>query len=315
MKLSELCRHIELDYAGEDREISAIQTLDEATENELSFVEQDRYLECLATTKAAAVLVRPQHADQVPPGTVALVTREPYLMMAKASALFARPLIKTDGKEAVIGEGSRVLGSAYIGRDTVIGKNCLILPGAYIGDDVMIGDDVVIHPNAAIYNRSQIGSRCVIHAGTVIGCDGFGYAHTREGTHVKIQHFGRVVIEDDVEIAGNTVIDRAVFGTTLIKKGTKIDNLVHIAHNVEIGEHSLLTAQVGFAGSAKTGRNFVAGGQAGIAGHLKIADFVTIAAKSGVTKSIEKGGTYAGFPHMEHRLWLRLQAKIQQLLK
>lgn len=315
MQLRDLTQRIGLEYSGADREISGIQTLETANPQELSFVEHERYLVCLEQARAAAVFVRAEHADRVPKDTIALITQEPYLMMAKASEFFAPVLVKPEGKAPVIAEGSQVLGHAHIGKDSVIGKNCLIMPGAFIGDDVTIGDDVIVHPNATIYNRTRIGNRVTVHAGTVIGCDGFGYAHTREGTHVKIHHFGQVVVEDDVEIAGNTVIDRAVFGTTRIKKGTKIDNLVHIAHNVEIGEHSLLTAQVGFAGSAKTGRNFVAGGQAGIAGHLSVGDFVTVAAKSGVTKSVEKAGTYAGFPLMEHRLWLRLQAKIQQLLK
>jgi UDP-3-O-[3-hydroxymyristoyl] glucosamine N-acyltransferase len=312
MKLSKLCEAIGLSYRGEDCEIAAIAPPDEAGANDLSFIEQDRYLPSLKKSRAAAVLVRSHHADQVPAGVRALVVDNPYLMMARASALFTPPACT---QAPQIGPDCTIDHRATIANGSTLGAGCRVMAGAVIGEGVSIGQDVVIYPNVVIYDGAEIGDRVRIHAGSVIGSDGFGYAHTPEGEHIKIHHFGRVVIESDVEIGANAAIDRAVFGQTRIKKGTKVDNLVHIAHNVEIGEHSLLAAQVGFAGSAKTGRNFTIGGQSGVSGHLKVGDFTTVAARSGVTKSVEGGKTYAGFPLMEHRLWLRLQARIAKLVK
>jgi len=190
------------------------------------------------------------------------------------------------------------------------------MAGVYIGSNVVVGDNTILYPNVTVYRDCQIGKNCIIHAGSVIGADGFGYSHTREGEHIKICQNGKVIIEDDVEIGSNTSIDRAVFNATLIKKGTKIDNLVHIAHNCEIGEFSIVAGQTGFAGSVKCARNTVFGSQSGIAGHLEIAPFNTFAARSGVTKSIKaSGGTYSGFPILEHKEWRKLQVKIRQLLK
>ena len=189
------------------------------------------------------------------------------------------------------------------------------MAGAYIGDDVSIGDNVIIYPNVSIYHHCHIGSNCIIHSGTVIGSDGFGFAHTKMGEHVKIYQNGNVVVEDDVEIGANCTIDRAVFGSTIIKKGAKLDNLIQIAHNCEIGEYSILTAQVGLAGSTILGRNVVMGGQSASAGHLKIGNFAQIAGMSGVTKSIDGGKVYGGFPAIEQKEWLRNQAKLNLLLK
>jgi UDP-3-O-[3-hydroxymyristoyl] glucosamine N-acyltransferase len=155
----------------------------------------------------------------------------------------------------------------------------------------------------------------MIHSGSAVGSDGFGYAHTKTGEHVKLYQNGNVVIEDDVEIGANTTIDCAVFGSTVIKRGTKIDNLVQIGHNCIVGEHTIMVSQSGIAGSTTLGRNVVMGGQAAAAGHLSIASFTTLAARSGVTKSIIKGGIYSGFPLMEHKLWLKLQAKLAKIVQ
>ncbi len=313
MKLSQLCEAIGLVYEGQECEIEAIAPLPDAKPHHLSFVEHDRYLKDLPGTQAAAVLIRKQHADALPAGSQALICDSPYLMMARASALFAHPApLETP---PIIEPDCTIHPNAAIANGSTLGAGCCVMAGVAIGQGVRIGQGVTLHPNVVIYDGAEIGDRVTIHAGSVIGSDGFGYAHTPEGAHVKIHHFGRVIIGSDVEIGANATIDRAVFGQTRIKAGTKIDNLVHIAHNVEIGEHSLLAAQVGFAGSAKTGRNFTIGGQSGVSGHLEVGDFATVAARSGVSKSIEGHKTYAGFPLMEHRLWLRLQARISKLLK
>ena len=167
-----------------------------------------------------------------------------------------------------------------------------------------------------LYRDCTIGSESIIHAGTVIGSDGFGFASNRLGEHKKIYHIGNVVIEDNVEIGANTTIDRAVFGTTLIKKGSRLDNLIQVGHNCEIGEGSVFAAQSGLAGSSIIGRNNVFGAQSGVAGHLEVAPFNTFAARSGVTKSIkESGKTFAGFPLMNHRVWLKIQVKLARLIK
>ena len=314
--LDRIARECGIAYEGGARSIRGINTLKEATSEEIGFLDNPKYVADLKTTKAAAVFVSPKMADQVPEGTVALVDEEPYLKMALATKLFAPALIDADAPEAVIGEGSYVAESATVARGAVVGKNCTIMPGVYVGARAVIGDDTILHANVVVYHDCRVGSRCIIHSGAVIGTDGFGFAHTKLGEHVKIYQNGNVVLEDDIEIGGNVAIDRAVFGTTLLKKGVKIDNLVHIGHNCIIGEHSILVGQVGVSGSTVLGRNVVMGGQSATAGHLEIAPFTTLAARSGVTKDIkEPGKTFAGFPLMGHREWLKLQGKLARLLK
>ncbi len=315
MRLSELASAIGVAFGGEDREIEGIGTLAGARANQLSFLENPKYLGDLAKTEAAAVLVSPKYADLVPAGSVALVDEEPYLKLALASAFFAPEPMRKEGREPIIGEGSVVAQSVAFGKDVVVGRGVTIMPGCYIGDDVTIGDDTLIHPNVTIYHGCSIGARCIVHSGTVIGSDGYGFAHTKEGKHVKLHQLGGVVVEDDVEIGANCAIDRGTIESTVIKEGAKLDNLVHVAHNCEIGEHSLITGQVGLSGSTKLGRNVVMGGQSGTAGHLEIGPFATVAARGGVTKSIAGGKVYAGFPLMEHKRWLRLHAMLSRLLE
>jgi UDP-3-O-[3-hydroxymyristoyl] glucosamine N-acyltransferase len=187
--------------------------------------------------------------------------------------------------------------------------------GSYIGHNVVIGKNTIIHPNVTIYDNTIIGDNVIIHSGTILGSDGFGYVQDEKNTHIKIYHTGNLVIEDSVEIGANCSFDRAVFGTTTIKKGTKIDNLVHIAHNVKIGEHCAIAGQTGFAGSAEVGSYCMLGAQSGVSGHLKIGDGAIIAARGGVTKSIDGKKVYAGFPLFEHRKWLKIQAKVSRLIK
>jgi UDP-3-O-[3-hydroxymyristoyl] glucosamine N-acyltransferase len=314
--LTEIAELIGVDYDGTQVMITAMNTLKEAGADELSFVSSAKYARDLSSTGAAAVIVSKEDEKNVPEQTVALVVDEPYLMMAKVSRLFAKPIEEKGAPAPVIGENTRISEKATLENGAVIGKNCRILPGVYIGANVTIGDNTVVYPNAAIYRDTVIGNDCIIHAGTVIGSDGFGFAHTKTGEHVKIYQNGNVVIEDDVEIGSSCTIDSAAFGSTLIKTGSKIDNLVQIGHNCIIGEYSIIVSQVGISGSTTLGRNVVMGGQSATAGHLEIAPFTTLAARSGVTKSIKEGGkTYSGFPLMEHRLWLKLQGKLAQLLK
>ncbi len=315
MKLSSLCEALALPILeGGDREIVGINTLKDASKNEISFFENPKYLKELANTRAAAVLLKDEYAEALPGGVAALVSENPYLSMAYASRFFQKPL-KRQAPAPRIAEDAVIGAHVHIGNGSVVGSGTVILDGAVIGEEVTIGEGCILHPNVVLYNDTVVGDRCILHAGCVVGSDGFGYAHTSDGQHVKIHHNGRVVLEADVEIGANSTIDRAVFGETRIREGTKIDNLVQIGHNCDIGAHSIIVSQTGISGSTVLGRNVVMGGQSATAGHLKIGDFATIAARGGVTKSIEGGKTYSGFPLMEHKLWLKLQAKIQKLLK
>jgi len=316
MLLSEICKILTLDFKGEDKEIISLNTLDDAKNNEMSFIDNPKYLSSLKTTKAYAVLVDKKYQDNIPSSTIALFTDEPYLKLAYASKIFASKVLEDSGVYPEVDKSAKISPTAYVGEGAKIGANVQLLPNAFIGDYVEIKENTIVYPSVSIYRNTKIGKNCIIHAGSVIGSDGFGFAHTKTGEHIKIYQNGNVEIGDNVEIGGNCTIDRAVFGSTIIKNGCKIDNLVHIGHNCTIGEHSILVGQSGLAGSSTFGRNFVLGAQSGVSGHLNIAPFTTVAAKSALTKSIkESGKTFAGFPSFEHRKWLRLQAKIAKLLK
>jgi UDP-3-O-[3-hydroxymyristoyl] glucosamine N-acyltransferase len=312
--LSQITENINLDFTGTDIEIDGIHTLSEATPTQLSFFTDSKYAPQLATTKAAAVLIDAKHAPLLPSTTIALITDEAYLKLALASKFFAYKII-TKGGHPAMGEGCDIDKRVRFGNNVTLGDNVTVMAGCYVGDNVTVGTGTLLHPNVTLYHHTQIGSECIIHSGTVIGCDGYGFAHTKLGEHIKIYQNGNAVVEDDVEIGANCTVDRAVFGTTYIRKGTKLDNLIQIAHNCDVGEHSLFASQSGLAGSTTLGRNVIMGGQSAASGHIKIGDFATIAARSGVTKSLEGGKTYAGFPAIDHKQWLRLQAKIAGLIK
>jgi len=316
MTLKEIASIIGADFNSTDIEITGMNTLKDATSSEVSFVSNSKYVKDIQNSKAAAVIIAGTLVEHLPSSSVPLVVENSYMSMALLSKYFA-PLIEDDNlPPAEIGEGSRVSSKAEIANGAKIGKNCTILAHVYIGAEAVIGDNTTIYPSVTIYRDCKVGSDCMIHANTVIGADGFGFATSALGEHRKIYQNGNVVVEDDVEIGSNVSIDRAVFGSTLIKKGVRIDNLVQIGHNCEIGEYSVFVAQSGSAGSTKLGRNVVVGGQSAFAGHLEIAPFSTFAARSGITNSIkESGKTFAGFPLLDHRKWLKLQVKIAKLLK
>lgn len=297
-----------------DKQITGLNTLLDSNENELTFLENKKYIKDLQNTKAGAVFLTKDYASMVPKGTVALVCDEPYLNLAKASKLFAPNIVELEGKEPIIGENCTIMPNAYIGKDTTIGKNCTIMAGAFVGDNVNIGNNTVIYPNVVIYRDCVIGDDCIIHAGTVIGSDGFGFANTNDGKYIKIYQNGNVQIGNDVEIGSNCAIDRGAFKSTIIESGARLDNLVHIAHNCKIGHGCILTGQVGLAGSTKLNQYVVMAGQSAATGHLEIAPFTTISARGVVTKNItEPKKQWAGFPVLEHKKWLKQQAKISKL--
>jgi len=314
MKLSQICQEVNIEFTGQDIEIKGLHTLNEATSSQISFFSDKKHMDNLATTNAGAVFVSSSYANLLPSSTIALITDEAYLKLAETSKFFAHN-VSTTGEEPNIGSACHIDTKASFGKGVVLGDKVTVMAGAYIGDNVTVGSNTLIYPNVTLYHGSIIGENCIIHAGTVIGSDGYGFAHTKQGEHVKIYQNGNAIIEDDVEIGANCVIDRAVFGSTYIRKGSKLDNLIQIGHNCDVGEHSLMAGQSGMAGSTITGRNLIMGGQSACAGHINIGDFVTIAGKSGVTKSLEGGKTYAGFPAIDHKTWLRLQAKLAFLVK
>ena len=294
MKLSKIAEILNIELSGADAEITAINSLQNARQSELSYCDSDKNEKFLSATKAAAVLVKCGTA--APSGVRVLECENPHLAFAILSAHFAKPLIRS-GAPAKIAANAQIGQGVHIGVNSTIGENCVILSGAYIGDDV------------------HIGSGCVIHANAVIGSDGFGYAHTKTGEHVKIYHNGNVVLQDEVEIGACTTIDRAVFGSTIVKRGSKIDNLVQIGHNCELGQNCLIVSQVGLAGSTTLGRNVVMGGQSGSGGHVSVGDFAQIAARGGISKDLAGGKNYAGHPIMELSEWFKLQAKIVRFFR
>lgn len=315
MKLQKILDYLNISQNC-DIEISGLNGLKDATSNELSFLESSKYISSLKDTKAAAVFVNKEFEQDVPSGTIAIVCDEPYINLAKASKLFTQKLIESIGNDPIIGENTTIMPNVHLGKNVVIGKNCTIMSGSFIADCVTIGNNTIIYPNITIYRDCKIGDDCIIHSGTVIGSDGFGFAHTKDGKYIKIYQNGNVIIGNDVEIGANCTIDRAVFSSTIIEDGVRIDNLVHIAHNCKIGRGSILVTQVGLSGSTTLQPYVIMGGQSATSGHLEIAAFSTIAARGGVTKSIkEPKKTWASFPLIEHRDWLKLQGKISKLLK
>ncbi len=316
MDLRECAKIINAEFEGENFEVTKMNTLKDATSSEISFVANTKYVKDIQDSKAGAIIIHKEMREYVPSTAVALVVENPYWEMATLSKHFAPPIEDSSLGEPKIGEGSVVSPKAEIAKGAVIGKNCTIMAHVYVGANAVIGDNTILYPSVTIYRDCEVGSNCIIHANTTIGSDGFGFATNRLGEHRKIYQNGNVIVEDDVEIGSSSAVDRAVFGSTLIKYGVRIDNLVQVGHNCIIGEHSVLVAQAGIAGSTTMGRNVVMGGQSAAAGHLSIAPFSTMAARSGVTKSIQESGlTFAGFPLMEHKLWLKLQGKIARLIK
>jgi UDP-3-O-[3-hydroxymyristoyl] glucosamine N-acyltransferase len=293
-----------------DVKISGIGALEEASTGQLSFVTSPRYSGLALECNASALIVPTELKDL---DRTLLVCEQPYLALARAAQLFADPPALAEGihESAFVGEGAALatrvsVGAlAHIGCDCRIGKDTRIYGGAYLGNGVRIGEQCLIYPGVTILDGCRVGNRVTIHSGTVIGGDGFGYAQDEQGRHVKIPQTGIVCIDDDVEIGSNCAVDRATFGRTWIQRGTKIDNLVQIGHNVIVGEDSILISQVGVSGSTKIGKHVVLAGQVGIVGHIEIGDGVRIGAKSGVNRSVKAGLDVSGIPAIPHKEFLK----------
>lgn len=302
--------------------VNQLAKIEEATPGTLTFLANPKYEPYLYSTGASIVIINNDQALTEPVKTTLIRVENAYIAISILLEKYNTIKLNKSGIEqpsfihasASIGENVYVGAFAYIGPNVKIGNNSKIYPHAFIADDVAIGTDVTIFPGVKVYHDCRIGNHVTIHSGTVIGSDGFGFAPTTDGTYNKVSQIGNVVIEDDVEIGSNSTIDRATMGSTIIRKGAKLDNLLQVAHNVEIGANTVIAAQTGISGSTKIGDNCVIGGQAGFVGHISIAKGSQIQAKSGVGRSItEEGKKWAGAPAVSYSSNMRSQIVVNRL--
>jgi len=327
MNIQEVASLVRGEIVGDANvEIARVAKIEEAGAGDLTFVANPKYERFLATTKASAVLVSAQldtSRYRQRPTITFIRVRDPYvafLQVLKNISQIPDPFPTGVHATAVVDESARLgtnvaLGAhVVVGKHAVIGEKTRISHGCVIGDEAVVGGDCLFYPRVTVYHQCRVGSRVIIHSGAVIGSDGFGFAPQPDGTYEKIPQLGIAVVEDDVEIGANCTIDRATMGQTTIHRGVKLDNLVHIAHNVSVGDHTVIAAQTGISGSTKIGKNCMIAGQVGLVGHIEIADRTIIMAQSGVPKSIvEPGKTYFGYPAKEHGRALRIEAVLRSL--
>jgi UDP-3-O-[3-hydroxymyristoyl] glucosamine N-acyltransferase len=297
--------------------------IESAMPGEISFLANPKYEDFLYTTKASIIIVNESLVLKNKIGSTLI--RVPDAYAAFATLLTKYQEMKNENlvgiqspsfiaSTAKLGEQNYIAAFAYIGENVKTGNKVKIFPNAVIGENVSIGNNVTIHAGVIIYSDCILGNNVTIHSGSIIGSDGFGFAPNADGSYQKIPQLGNVIIEDDVEIGSNTTIDRATIGSTIIKKGVKIDNLIQIAHNVEIGENTVIAAQVGISGSTKIGKGVMMGGQSGTIGHIVIADGIKIAARTGITKEFKEAGiTLSGYPAREQSAFLRAQVAQKNL--
>ena len=295
-----------------DAIISNVRPIDEANDGDITFIAHKKYLAKLKTTKATAILAPPQTAAT---GKNLIIVADPYVAFGKLLALFYPLEHGASGvsPDAYIEDGANVspdatvFAGAFVSRGAKIKKGVVLYPGVYIGRNVSVGENSILYANVTVYYGCIIGKRVILHSGVVIGADGFGFAAPGL-SNTKIPQVGFVQIDDDVEIGANSTVDRAAMTKTWIQRNVKIDNLVQVAHNVVIGENSVITAQVGISGSTKLGKSVIVGGQTGMAGWLTIGDNVKIAARSGLHRDIESNQTVGGAPQLPYRQWLKMEA-------
>jgi len=301
--------------------VNTISKIEEGKTGSLSFLANSKYTKYIYETKASVVLVNKEFIAEKDISATLIKVEDAYKAFASLLEIYQQYKDNKIGiakssiveKTAKIGENLYVGANVYIGNHSEIGANCKIYPNTYIGDNVKIGEGTILFSGVNIYSESVLGKECTIHSGVVIGSDGFGFAPQNSAEFKKVPQIGNVIIEDRVEIGANTTIDRATMGSTIIRKGVKLDNLVQIAHNVEIGENTVMAALCGVSGSTKIGKNCMIGGQVGFAGHLTISDNVKIGAQSGVHKNLPQGAVVQGSPVVAYREWYRIASVLQKL--
>lgn len=306
-----------------EAEVFKLAKIEEGTEGSLTFLANPKYANFIYTTAASITIVNTDFVPESDLTTTLIKVEDAYKAFSKLLEYYNQVKLMKSGIEqpSVISEGVTYgehlyLGSfCYIGKNVTIGTNVKIYPNSFIGDNVTIGDNCIFFAGVRIYSESVIGNGCVIHSGTIIGSDGFGFAPQEDGTYSKVPQIGNVILEDNVEVGSCTTIDRATLGSTVIRKGVKLDNQIQIAHNVEIGENTVIAAQTGVAGSTKIGKNCIIGGQVGIAGHLKIGDNVKVQAQSGIGKNIKDGEVLQGSPSFNYSDWNKSYVHFRNLPK
>lgn len=300
---------LEGDVVGDpNAEVYKLSKIEEGTAGSLTFLANPKYTNFIYTTQATITIVNATFVPEQDITTTLIKVEDAYQSFSKLLEYYNQVKLMKSGIEqpSVISEGvtygpDLYLGSfCYIGKNVTIGKNVKIYPNSFIGDNVSIGDNCVFFAGVRIYSETVIGSNCTIHSGTIIGSDGFGFAPQDDGTYKKVPQIGNVIIEDDVEIGACSTVDRATLGATIIRKGVKLDNHIQVAHNVEIGENTVIASQTGIAGSTKIGKNCMIGGQVGFAGHLIIGDHVKIQGQSGITRNLSDGETVQGTPALTY---------------
>ncbi|WNM18207.1 UDP-3-O-(3-hydroxymyristoyl)glucosamine N-acyltransferase [Flavobacterium capsici] len=306
-----------------DAEVFKLAKIEEGTDGSLTFLANPKYASYIYSTKATITIVNNTFVPENELTTTLIKVEDAYKSFSKLLEYYNQVKLMKSGIEqpSVISEGvtygeNLYLGSfSYIGKNVVIGNNVKIYPNSFIGDNAIIGNDCILFAGVRIYSETVIGNNCTIHSGTIIGSDGFGFAPSENGTYNKVPQIGNVIIEDHVEIGACTTIDRATLGSTIIRKGVKLDNQIQIAHNVEIGENTVIASQTGIAGSTKIGKNCMIGGQVGFAGHITIGDNVRIQAQSGVGKNIKDGEVLQGSPSFNYGDWNKSYVHFKNLPK
>lgn len=306
-----------------DVAVNKLSKIEEGNEDSLTFLSNPKYTPHIYTTQAAITIVAADFVPENPIKTTLIKVKDPrgafttlleYYQMAKNQKVgIEQPSFIAESAE--VGEELYLGAFGYIGAGAKIGSKVKLYPQVFIGDNVVIGDEVTIHAGAKINSDTIIGDRCVIHSNAVIGSDGFGFVPDEEGVYKKVPQTGNVIIESDVEIGASCTIDRATLGSTIIRKGVKLDNQIQIAHNVEIGEHTAIASQAGIAGSSKVGKHCLIGGQVGVAGHINIGDQVKIQAQSGVGKNIKNGEAIQGSPSFGYSAWNKSYVHFKNLPK
>ena len=305
-----------------NRKVSDVAPIESAHEGQLSFLCDAKYLPHLSKTGASVVLMTDSIAFDGETSATIIRVENARAAMGQLLALVAKALNPAKrgieqpsyiSEGVVVPEDAYVGAFAYIGKNVQLGKGVQIYPHVYIGDNVKIGDNTILYSGVKIYYNCLVGSDCILHAGVVVGSDGFGFEPDAKGVNQKLPQIGNVIIEDDVEIGANTTLDRAMMGSTIVRRNAKIDNLVQVAHNVEVGESTFLCSQVGIAGSSKVGAHCILAGQVGVAGHLEIADNCVFGAQSGIPSSVRKPGMYQGSPIIDAMNWRRSVVGFKQL--